>query len=153
MPLQSLRAYCITAAQNLRRLRQLCGAGPLARGRPPGRPAWTNEEPDQGVRRGRGRPPHVWFEALLLGGAGRYPARDPECTPTTGAGRPCANVHRRVTNPPDPEGAPANLPHEVTGGHSSVRSKCGILRYAHARPTGHWFDTIRWSWPILSRNR
>src|SRR6266404_1761227 len=34
-------------------------AGPLARGRPHGRPGLTREEPDQGVRRGRGRPPHI----------------------------------------------------------------------------------------------
>ena len=44
-----------------RSLRRFRGAGPLARGRPPGRPAQTQEEPDQGVRRGRGRPPQVWL--------------------------------------------------------------------------------------------
>jgi N-carbamoylputrescine amidase len=38
---------------------KLARMGPLARGRPPSRPARTREEPDQGVRRGRGRPPHV----------------------------------------------------------------------------------------------
>jgi hypothetical protein len=40
--------------------RRFCGAGPLARVRPPGRSARTQEEPDQGVRRGQGRPPHVF---------------------------------------------------------------------------------------------
>jgi len=39
--------------------------GPLALdplwGRPPGRPAPMQEEPDLGVRRGRGRPPHIWL--------------------------------------------------------------------------------------------
>ena len=43
-------------------------AGPLARGRPPGRPARTQEEPDQGVRRGRGRPPHFWLRPCCLVG-------------------------------------------------------------------------------------
>jgi hypothetical protein len=30
-------------------------------GRLPGRPARTHKEPDQGARRGRGRPPHIWL--------------------------------------------------------------------------------------------
>jgi hypothetical protein len=34
-------------------------ANAMARGRCPRRPAPTQKEPDQGVRRGRGRPPHI----------------------------------------------------------------------------------------------
>src|SRR5438552_1751713 len=50
------------------------GAGPLARGRPPGRPARTQEKPDQGVRRGRGRPPHIWLRlCCFVGQAGSLP--------------------------------------------------------------------------------
>ena len=45
-----------------------CGAGPVAWGRPPGRPARTQEEPDLGVRRGRGRPPHVLVAACRYAG-------------------------------------------------------------------------------------
>src|ERR1019366_7633758 len=51
-------------------VRTFRGAGPLARGRSPDRPARMQEEPDQGVRRGRGRPPHV------LCGAGWQPATE-----------------------------------------------------------------------------
>src|SRR5713101_6520825 len=35
-------------------------------GGPPGRPGRTREEPDQGVRRGRERPPHTCFVAQAL---------------------------------------------------------------------------------------
>ena len=41
----------------------------MARGRPPGRPARTNEEPDQGVRRGRGRPPTFGCGSAALWGS------------------------------------------------------------------------------------
>ncbi len=37
------------------------GAVPLDRGRRPRRLVELREEPDQGVRRGRGRPPHFGF--------------------------------------------------------------------------------------------
>ncbi len=58
--------YCTSTPSSLRSLRRLRGAGPLARSRPPGQPARTQEEPDQGVRRGRGRPPHVWLRLCCL---------------------------------------------------------------------------------------
>jgi len=59
------RCEAITQLSDLRRLRRFRGAGPLARGRPPGRPALTQEEPDQRVRRGRGVRPHS-VAAMLL---------------------------------------------------------------------------------------
>jgi len=46
----------------------------------------------------------------LGSGAGWYPARDPEGTPVNRGGGPVYKRFGRVTNPPDPEGAPANLP-------------------------------------------
>jgi hypothetical protein len=42
-------------------MRVYCGAVPLDRGRPLRRPVELREGPDQGVRRGRGRPPHFEF--------------------------------------------------------------------------------------------
>jgi hypothetical protein len=41
------------------------GAGLLARGRPPGRPGRESEEPDRGVRRGPGGPPHILSGGML----------------------------------------------------------------------------------------
>ena len=59
---------CTTIHHIFRAPRRFCGAGPLARGRPPGRPARTQEEPDQGVRRGRGRPPYVQLRLCRTAG-------------------------------------------------------------------------------------
>ncbi len=51
----------------------LCGAGPLARSRPPGRlRRWR----DEGVPRGRGRPPHN-SHPLLCDAAHGYSSRRP----------------------------------------------------------------------------
>src|SRR5450759_4909945 len=52
----------------------------------------------------RGRPSNEG--GCICCGAGWYPAR----RLATGAG-PFADGHRRVANPPDPEGTPTNLPH------------------------------------------
>src|SRR5438552_16645256 len=79
------------------------GAGPLACGRPPGRPARTQEKPDQGVRRGRGRPPHIWLRLCCFVG------QDEILGPIVN--RPCRKLHFTAKRPINNRPQDFILPH------------------------------------------